>query len=76
MGGHMALIGEERNIYWVLVGKPEKRDHSEDRGVDGRTVSECIVRRLPRMEWFKLAQDGDRWRALVTTVMNLERQAS
>jgi hypothetical protein len=34
--GHVARMGEERNVYRVLMGKPTgKRDHSEDRGVDG-----------------------------------------
>jgi hypothetical protein len=26
----------ERTVYRVLMGKPEERDHLEDRGVDGR----------------------------------------
>jgi hypothetical protein len=34
--GHVARIGEERKVYRVLVGKPEGRDHLEDRDIDGR----------------------------------------
>jgi hypothetical protein len=37
---HVARMGEERKMYKVLVGKPEKRDLSEDQGVDGRMGSE------------------------------------
>jgi hypothetical protein len=33
--GHVARMGEERNVYKVLMGKP-KKDHFEDQGVDGR----------------------------------------
>jgi hypothetical protein len=34
--GHVARIGDKRNAYRILVGKPEgKRDHWEDQGVRG-----------------------------------------
>jgi hypothetical protein len=42
----VARMGEERKVYKVLVGKPEQRNHSEVRGVDGRIGSEWILRRL------------------------------
>jgi hypothetical protein len=41
-------MGEERNVYRVLMGKPEGRDHLEDQGVDGRMESELILGRLAR----------------------------
>jgi hypothetical protein len=41
--GHVARKGEERKVYKVLVGKPKKRNHSEDQGVDGRMGSEWIL---------------------------------
>jgi hypothetical protein len=45
--GHVARIGEDRKVYKVLVGKPEKRDHSDDLGVGGRRMgSEWILVRL------------------------------
>jgi hypothetical protein len=34
--GHVAHIGEGRNVYRVLVGKSEGKYHLEDPGVDGR----------------------------------------
>jgi hypothetical protein len=41
--GHVARMGEERNVYKVLMGKPEERDHLEVQGVDGRIGSEWIL---------------------------------
>jgi hypothetical protein len=34
--GHVARMGEERNVYRVLEGNPEERDHLEEQDVDGR----------------------------------------
>jgi hypothetical protein len=34
--GHVACMGEERNVYRVLMGSQKKRDHLEIHGVDGR----------------------------------------
>jgi hypothetical protein len=70
--GHVARIGEERKSYNVFVGNTKERDRSEDRGVDGRMVSKLILGRLGAgIEWIQLAQDIDRWRALLNTAMNL-----
>jgi hypothetical protein len=44
--GHVARMGEGRNMYRVLVGKPEGKDHSDDRGVDGRMGSKWTLGRL------------------------------
>jgi hypothetical protein len=55
-----------------MWGSPKERDHSEDRDVDGRIESEWILGRLAGgVEWIQLAQDRDRWRALVNTLLNL-----
>jgi hypothetical protein len=53
---------------------PKERDHSEDQGIDGRLGSECILGRLVGgyVDWIWLAQDRDRWRAVVNAVMNLQ----
>jgi hypothetical protein len=58
---------------WVLVGKPEgKRPLGRPR----RRWEDNIKMDLQElgygdMDWIELAQDSDRWRALVTAVMNL-----
>jgi hypothetical protein len=43
--GHVARMGEGRNVYRVLVGKPEGKDSSEDQGVDGRMGSKWTLGR-------------------------------
>jgi hypothetical protein len=44
----------------------------EDQGVDGRMGSKWILGRLVvGVEWIHLAQDRDRWWAVVSAVMNL-----
>ena len=63
-------MGEDRVVHRVLVGKPEGKNHWGDQDVDGRTILRWIFRKLVggRGEWMELAQDRDRWRALVGTV--------
>jgi hypothetical protein len=68
----MARMGEGRNVYRVLVGKPEGKDHLEDQGVDGRMGSKWMLGRLVGgVVWSHLAEDRDHWRAVVNAVMNL-----
>jgi hypothetical protein len=51
----------------------KERDHLEDQVVDERMGSEWILGRLAggSVDWIQLAQDRDRWRAVVSAVMNL-----
>jgi hypothetical protein len=71
--GHVARMGEGRNVYRVLVGKPEgKRPHGRPR----RRWEDRIKLHLRQIgwggvEWIHLAQVRDRWRALMNAVMNL-----
>jgi hypothetical protein len=66
-------MGEERNVYRALMGKPEgKRPLGRPRRrwevgirMDLREIG------WESVDWIQLAQDMDRWRALVSTVMNL-----
>jgi len=66
-------MGEGRGVYRVLVGKPEgkrpfgrPRCRWEDNVKMGLQEMGC-----GGMDWIELAQDRDRWRALVNVVMNL-----
>jgi len=56
-----------------LWGNLRGRDHSEDPGVDGRIILRWIFRKwgCGGMDWIELAQNRDRWRALVNTTVNL-----
>jgi hypothetical protein len=36
--GHVAPMGDGRDVYTVLVGRPEGKDHLEDLGIDGRII--------------------------------------
>ena len=67
----MARMGEGKGVHRVLVGKPEgkrplgrPRRRWEDNKMDLQEVGGGCG------DWMKLAQDRERWRALVSTVMN------
>jgi hypothetical protein len=49
--GHVACKGEIRDVYRVLVGKPERRGHLQDPGVDGRTILRWIFRKWDVEVW-------------------------
>ena len=71
--GHVARIGEERGVYRVLVGKPEGRSplgRPRRRWVDNIRMDLQEVG-CGYMDWIRLAHDRDRWRTLVSAVMNL-----
>jgi hypothetical protein len=71
MGGACSAFGGEERPYRFLVGKPEgkrpvgrTRPRWEDK-IDLQEVG------LMGMDWIDLAQDRDRWLALVNAVINL-----
>jgi hypothetical protein len=71
--GHVARMGETKNAYRILVGKPEgKRPLARPRRrwVDNIKID---LREIgwDGVDWVDLSQDRDQWRALVNTVMNL-----
>ena len=66
-------MGERRGGYRVFVGKPEGKRTS---GRSRRRWEDNIRMDLQEvgcggMDWIELAQGRDRWRALVSAVMNL-----
>jgi len=71
--GHVARMVEERGVYRVLVGKPEGRrplGRPRRRWVYNIRIDLQEVG-CGYMDWIGLAQDRDRWRTLVSGVMNL-----
>ena len=68
----MARMGEGRGVHKVLVGKPEGK---RPLGIPRRRWEDNIKMDLEEVrrgcgDWMELAQVRDRWRALVSTVMN------
>jgi len=71
--GHVERMVEERGVYRVLVGKPEGRrplGRLRRRWVDNVRMDLQEVG-CGYLDWIRLAQDRDRWRKLVSAVMNL-----
>jgi hypothetical protein len=72
--GHVARMGEGRNVYRVLMGKPEAKSppgRPRYRWEDGLKKDLREIGLGGGVEWIHLAQDRDRWRAIVSAVMNL-----
>ena len=70
--GHVARMGERRGVHRVLVGKP---DGKRPLGRPRRKWEDNIKMDLQDvgcrgMDWIELAQDRDRWRALVNAVIS------
>ena len=57
-------------LWW---GNLRERDHLEESGVDGRVILKWVFEKWDEggMEWIALAQNREKWRGLVTAVMNL-----
>jgi hypothetical protein len=71
--GHVARMGEGRDVHRVLVGRPEgkrplgrpRRRWEDNINMDLREIG------IDGENWIRLAQDRVRWRYFVSTVMNL-----
>jgi len=73
MGGACSVYGEGRGVHRVLMGKPEGKRRL---GRPRRRWEDYIKMDLQEvgcrsLNWIVLAQDRDRWRALMSAVMNL-----
>jgi hypothetical protein len=66
-------MGEKRNAYRLLVGKPQRKGplgKQECRWVDNINI-ELVERGWDGVDWIGLAQDTDKWKVLVNVAMNL-----
>jgi hypothetical protein len=71
--GHVARLGERRNVYRLLVGKPEEKrplGRPRRRWIDNIKMDLLEVG-LNVVDWNELAQVRYRWRALLNSVINL-----
>jgi hypothetical protein len=70
---HVARLGEKRNAYRLLVGKPEGRRslRRPRRRLLDNIRMDLIEVEWGDVDWIGLAQDWDKWRALVNSVLNL-----
>ena len=72
--GHVAHMGERRGVYRVFVEKPERKRPLGRlrRRWDNNIKMDLQELACGGMDWIELAQDRDRWRVLVSAVMNLQ----
>jgi hypothetical protein len=71
--GHVARMGDVRGAYNILVGRSEgrrqlgrpRRRWEDNKKMDLREIG------FGDVDWIHWAQDRNRWRALVNTIMNL-----
>jgi hypothetical protein len=71
--GHVTRMGEGRDVYRILMGKAERKrplGRPRHRWEDNIRMYLQKVR-CGCVDWIGLAQDRDRWRALVSALMNL-----
>jgi hypothetical protein len=71
--GYVARMREKRNVYRLLVGKPEGKrplGRPRRRWIDNIKM-DLLEIRVSVVDWIGLAQDRYRWRVLVNSVMNL-----
>jgi hypothetical protein len=75
MGGACSTFRGRGEVYiGFRCGNLRERDHLEDPSTEGKIILRWIFRKWDVESWIELAQDTDRWRALVNAVMYLRVQ--
>ena len=73
---HVARMEKRRGVYRILVGKPERKRQlgGTRRRWEDNNNNKMDLQEVERggMDWIDLAQDGDRWRALVNVVKKFQ----
>jgi hypothetical protein len=66
-------MGRGKVYKWFWWGNLRERDHFEDPGIDGKKILRWIFRNwgCEEIDWMEQAQNTERWRALVSKVMNI-----
>ena len=67
------MLGLEETYTGFWWGSLREGDHLEGQGIDGRIILRWIFRKwdVGACDWIDLAEDRDRWQALIKVVMNL-----
>jgi hypothetical protein len=76
MGIACSTYGEKMNALRIWVESQKEEDHLEDQDLSWRIILKWMLERERDigwcgMGWSNVAQDRDRWRTIVNTVMNL-----
>jgi len=73
--GHVTRMGKRKIVYRVWWGNVRERDHWGHLGIDGRINIKMDLQEVGygSMDWIELAQDWDKWRALVKCGEFLDR---
>jgi hypothetical protein len=71
--GHVARMGEKRNVYRILLGNPEGKRPVGRPGLRWADNIKMGLRKIgwDDMDWINVAEERDQWKALVNAAMNL-----